>query len=449
MTSSHYYLAYRIDIARDFIEFNFSVPKYLYGSNIFQFVPHPGDVNYREDFSFSTGYVDITFQRLMMFISDFIYERFPGIRLNDSDIEVNRIDLCYNQIFEKKEHALQYLDYQKRIRKKYLRKTSKNRHAWETSIFITTERYSAKIYHKGSEYKSGNGEMSHHRKINRDNKEDIFQVDNEYDEKGNLVKEGFHSIADRILRYEITFRSSFMSHLYKKHYFARKCGKLQQIKKDYKHARKIKRKCENEAKKHILLNYLSPEGEKAIREKYMKEFNSLPKDVRKNFKRYESIMNHRLKFFLAINKQEKEQLESVRDVIWDKKGKIKMSDKAPFNYLLFRKLVKEFTGFMEQFKLDKKEKLNSIDQKLMEYNTWAEKNGEKKMSETRIKKFLSLLKDHTIDELVENGVISKRTKYNVMNDFKKLDLAYNGFNSKYLENDTEDYKKYFNLKLQN
>ena len=41
--SSHYNLAWAINYTANFIELNFSIPKYVYGSNILMFVDHLGD----------------------------------------------------------------------------------------------------------------------------------------------------------------------------------------------------------------------------------------------------------------------------------------------------------------------------------------------------------------------------------------------------------------------
>jgi len=40
-TSGHYEFAYMVEYNRDFIKFNFSVPKYVYGSNVLMFLDHP------------------------------------------------------------------------------------------------------------------------------------------------------------------------------------------------------------------------------------------------------------------------------------------------------------------------------------------------------------------------------------------------------------------------
>src|SRR5215218_2189276 len=45
-SSNHYTFAYFVNYMHDFIEFNFSIPKYVYGSNVVMFVDHIGDKKY-------------------------------------------------------------------------------------------------------------------------------------------------------------------------------------------------------------------------------------------------------------------------------------------------------------------------------------------------------------------------------------------------------------------
>ena len=48
MNSSHHYaFTFYKDLTNDFVEFNFSVPKYKYGSNVLMFVEHLHDRDYK------------------------------------------------------------------------------------------------------------------------------------------------------------------------------------------------------------------------------------------------------------------------------------------------------------------------------------------------------------------------------------------------------------------
>lgn len=182
--SSHYLLSYFYKIQDDSVEFNFSIPKYLFGTNIFQFVPY---------FDQSS---ESCFKYFKEFINDFITGFFPE-KIDLSDIELNRIDFCYNQFFHSKNDALRYLDSQKELLVKYARSSKNKFRSYDTSLMYTTARYSFKIYHKGEEFK----------------KHDRGELIKRNPKAYNITE--LSEMADRILRYEITFRKSMLNYLFK------------------------------------------------------------------------------------------------------------------------------------------------------------------------------------------------------------------------------------------
>jgi hypothetical protein len=454
LTSSHYYLGYYVNLGKDYIELNFSIPKYLYGTNIMQFVPHSWEEGFREEFDWDMKSIKQTFDRLMFFITDFLEEWSIGLEIADNDIEINRIDICYNQVFDTKDHALKYLDLQKRIRKRFVRKKSNESKSFETSIFLKTEKYSAKIYHKGSEYESKNGELSHHRKINGKEDRTIFQVDNEYDEEGTLLKEGLRSIADRMLRYEITFRNSHLSYIFRRKMFAVGCPILSGLKADYKRVKSILDKCNREASKDkkAYLDYLDPRVKKKAISKYLDEYKKLPQPKKTNHEIYESIINQRVSFRLEIDQETIEDNKTLSNLKLDKSGRPIVPKRTVFDDRVFNYLVREFMDFMEQFKINSKEKFNNYQQKILDYNSkieqWNYFNPDKKkqrISESRVNKVLLLLQHHTIDELVDLKVISRRTKYNFLKDLERLEINNNGFGYKFVQNIRNDFVNYFEM----
>ena len=114
-----------------------------------------------------------TYKRLINFIQNFFKREFmlPDI-VDLSLVEINRIDLAFNQVFEDKQAALQYLEYQKKIRKKNIRVNSNNFRDYETSLMYITKRYSLKIYHKGTEY--ARNDIKEHEKINKEKNMNIL-----------------------------------------------------------------------------------------------------------------------------------------------------------------------------------------------------------------------------------------------------------------------------------
>lgn len=188
LPSSHYSLSYFVNTSRNRLEFNFSIPKYLFGTNILQFI------NLYDQNAY------YTFSELQLFLYKFFKEQFIQEPLKE-DVEINRIDLCYNQFFNSKDEALQYLDKQKELLVKYARSSKNNYRTYDTSLMYVTRRYSFKIYHKGEEF------------YKHDYKE-MVRMGNPKDYDLMFLQQQ----ADCILRYEMTFRNSFINYLMG-HYF--------------------------------------------------------------------------------------------------------------------------------------------------------------------------------------------------------------------------------------
>ncbi len=429
LTSSHYYLGYSIRIDQDYIEFNFSIPKLIYGTNLVQFVPHHTEVTTyysRYELEDLNTMENITFGRLIPFIKSFLRHYFPpmgefkGVDLND--VEVNRLDICFNQHFNSKKEALKYLEFQKRIRKKYIRETSKNKIDWGTSIFLTTDRYSAKIYHKGSEYNSPNGERKHHEKINKKKKKEIFKIEDKYDKAGKRITEGLQSYSDRILRYEISFRNAMMSHLYRRKIFARKCSKLKELKRDFKEVDLIQKKCDRLAAKKV--------------ENPFKEIMQVSKEKKRNHQLYKSIMSKSVSFRLKVSENTKQSNSTIQGMQFSKKYGASLPLEARFSRLLLDEMFKEFNSFLNQFKVEVKENVTNAGKRVAQYNSDVEDfnkyvadgfidKEKSKINPKKINQIIFLLQTKSLDELVKNGIISRSTKYNYINKLKEIGLKAN------------------------
>ncbi|PTN07413.1 phage/plasmid replication protein [Mangrovibacterium marinum] len=455
-TKSHYDLSYRVDMKQDFVEFNFSVPKYLFGTNLKQFIPHPNEKyhNFPIDLLRTMEFhLSNTFDWLTRFLNEFLLDWFDGIEIDKKDIEINRIDIAYNQIFNSKEDALQYLEFQKRIKKSYIRENSNYKADWSTSIFLSTERYGAKIYHKGSEYKGKNGDKSKHLRVNREKKETIFPVNDELDKDGNVLKEGLQSFADRILRYEITFRKSYMSYLFKKHLFANKCPFLKALHKEYKAVKKIKSKCEREIEKAQKGKQLT-EKEKQI---YMTAFISLPREKKDAFFQYEGILNKRNSFRLTITEEDVKGNSTIENIYFKTGYNPVIPVNALFSRELLHEMFKVFMSFMEEFQLKKLDKYEDNIQKVILYNREVDrlnasiedpKQHKKRINETLANQILFNLQHHSLDEMVQLKLISRRTKYNYLKVLERLDISKNTILSRNLfESNEVDFTLYFDLLL--
>ena len=164
--SSHYYVAFNIENQKDYIEFNFSIPKFFYGNNIAQFVRPVTEKKFIRgiDYLWRTQ-AEALYDRLMIAIGRFFKERFIDMLVDYSLVEVNRIDICYNQIFQDKREAFRYLNYQKLMNLRNMRINGNRFQNRDTSMMYVGDHYSVKVYHKGSEYRKN--DRVKHEKINQ------------------------------------------------------------------------------------------------------------------------------------------------------------------------------------------------------------------------------------------------------------------------------------------
>lgn len=208
--SSNYNLTYRIEYARDFIEFNLSVPKYLWGNNILQFVPHSNDLDFPNSYSAGVREMGaLTWPRFIRFFEWFNRREFNDL-MKASRCLLVRIDLCFNKVFNSKSDALGYLAELKRVRKKYLRSSGDGEWKYATSIFHVTRDYTLKIYHKGDEFKASHkGKPSNYSEVKK--------------RLGLRTAEYLQGFADRILRYEVAFKPRYLDRIFKEKIFRRKC----------------------------------------------------------------------------------------------------------------------------------------------------------------------------------------------------------------------------------
>ncbi|MEB0278957.1 phage/plasmid replication protein [Mucilaginibacter sp. 10B2] len=183
IASSHYSVSYFYNITSDFISFDLSIPKYMYGTNIVQFIKY-----FSQD-------SNTTFDALNDFVKSFTHKHFLDV-IDPLDIELTRLDLCYNQFFNSKFDSLKYLNEQKELLKKFARNTKNDYRSYDTSLVYITKRYSFKIYHKGTEFQKNDRRQ--------------LMLKNPTGHDINELQE----ISDKILRYEVTFRKAQIDYLF-------------------------------------------------------------------------------------------------------------------------------------------------------------------------------------------------------------------------------------------
>lgn len=192
--SYSYNIHYRIFEER--VEIEFSLPKYFYGTNVFELKSHSNKSNPIS-----------VYDSLIIGTKLFFEEMFFGVKIDWGAVELLRWDFCYNQTFESREQSFQALKYIK------LKHQSKgDRLSYETGLVQLTKTNWLKIYHKGEEFI----------------KHDMYKVK-------NLNVEKLAEISQRILRYEKKHTPKNQAYFYNVNF---KNAGRHQMKKDYLEAKK-------------------------------------------------------------------------------------------------------------------------------------------------------------------------------------------------------------------
>jgi hypothetical protein len=270
--SSNSNVTFNVSENGSYIDFEFSIPKYLYGHSLAEFIPQQGsDLKFQQginllNFDQQAKYL---YKRLNNFIDKFFLDLCGYFQVdtlpNKKYVEIRRLDICYNQWFPTKDEALMYLREQKKLDMKRQRQNANLAKSFDTSISYHSSTGSYfKIYHKGSEYSKSEGDLKKHLEINREyidkltrrmarrhkdvytkyrkviwskmeakGKGESFVIDEETKKE---IKETVDRIytripykidflkqeMDKVLRYEISLSSKFFSNLYKSKIF--RCG---------------------------------------------------------------------------------------------------------------------------------------------------------------------------------------------------------------------------------
>lgn len=282
-------IVWNTHIEKEQITWEFSIPKYLYGHNLAQFVPQRGSSTFHNNrflFKYSEQ-IKILHKRYMDFIEDFltdIEETFQlQSKINRYMVEVDRLDMCYNQFFKTKADAFTILEHQQKMNKKRHRSDTQFAKDYQSGLaYISQSGASFKIYHKGTEYLNVKvGDYKKHKGLNNEriekNKNKDFQKfkklyikyrsrieaierksmtrritnDDFYSTKTEKIDEelkrvykkyknerlfdvdGLKKIMDKVLRYEITLRNDFFRYHYKMHHFRKDCTVHQKAVENY------------------------------------------------------------------------------------------------------------------------------------------------------------------------------------------------------------------------
>lgn len=412
--SSHYNISFNTNYERDYLEINMSIPKYLYGTNVFQFTDH------------RTIDIHHTWTKLESFFREFFQIYFPTLP-DYEDVEINRIDFCLNQIFDTKEDALKYLARQKELNVSYAR-SERNRFNdyGSTTIQYVTANYSFKVYHKGTEFRKNDlnelskmygrntgkqyndksvkvyHKVSDHSKKNYLN--DLSRLHNktavkQYDNNATYVKingldydlDHITAVADRTLRYELTFRKGALNYVFKQH-----------VKDD----------------ENTMFNH-----------NFQRIFNTKTKAGRKFVT--DDFQNKSYQFHLS----------SPWDFHDTYIGDFLQAKSLTFNYELFFRLYDFFMFRVNRYQLEKKLTVPEMYEKLKAHN---EKKKVLKKESDNINQLVMIatLSQYTnIDDL--KTIIPKRTFYRYKQKLKEAEISYQSIDDIY--SPALDFGKYFDL----
>lgn len=409
--SSHYKLYHTIDILKDTITFNFSIPKYLFGNNIAQFIPSPFSKSAHYHNTDLESQSKFLYSRLSKFIKSFFTEQFVDLYVDYSKVQVSRLDLCFNQIFQCKKDALTYLEMQKKIPKKNIRENSATRSDYKTSISYKNDSYTYKIYHKGSEYRSPKGDKKKHIKINSDLKKAVFDI------------EYFEQLADRMLRYEIEFHNVSLSKIYNHKYF-RKNSKIH--KQQYAEYRRL----DNEKRKYF--RYLKNPNKTV-------KVEPLPRQAEKFRKRYERALGRRHQLFLKVSNH-----ISIHERIYTDNSLCDRFKEGSFNSCIVENCFKIFYKFLKDYQINEMPPMNKIISTIDNNNltvtnrrkqfshldSYLSKEERNSITSKTIYKSsmitgLKLLEHYTLDEIKSMGLMERSTFYRFKSKLKKIGVTDN------------------------
>lgn len=460
--SSHYNITYIINDDKEYIDFNLSIPKYLYGNNIAQFVRPVTEAKFR-------SYIDskfmnqkrILFKRMIQFIDDFFEFNFPNYLLDKRKLEITRIDLCYNQVFPSKSEAMRFLNYQKKMNLRNMRIDGNTFQSYKTSFMYKNKDYSIKVYHKGTEYEKN--DRVEHEKINKVirkkagleniNEGNIKSFAESFEgQKGlgfdkdistkdakkyyDLIRttsgrnvfdtDLLKSIADRMLRYELTFRKPLISKVFKMKVF-RKADSI------YRDA--------------------------------AREFNEWFNRSRAGSKR-ELIPSDFLKTFEYLEKWRRVVLEPMRDLPSGHNERnftggikdLKKIKQFKFDEDTLNEMVNIFRGYIMQFQVKYADSEETFINKLKNYNRVAYDERELRKTNMltvgKVKKpknvirmryvYDMLAKYGSWENIYRSGELSKSTFYRYMSEFRELGFEKN-YISREIFNISTEFDSYYDL----
>jgi hypothetical protein len=502
LTSSHYDLSYCINEQKDYISFDFSIPKYLYGTNVFQTLPLPWlDASLVSTLrgsgieSLANNY-KYFWDFLNNFLNQFFTTQFGEIPIYKDLVEINRLDCCFNMYFPSYNDAIDYLGDCPKIAKKYTSKDKIMSHDQQDTISLARTStgfefrgtyYHQKIYHKGTEFKKSiDGNLSNRKNLMEKNFQYFVSLgyDHKTARKGELgylmlatkTIKGLYDVnylqatADRIIRFETSFKSSAFNEFFKKgsgkksdYYFTpalfrKNCPVWTKFMKVYKtiNANIVKQKQREKAiseQKKETLSFLYKnnmmgkieETEKLYSEK-LKALENWKNDFTPKqfsiFGHVEKVLLRRNKFHLAITGNSS-HYDAYNQYDPEKAKKYEFSHNydSLFSKEIVKICIEKFVSFVKEFEIKDRDHINQVLKSIDLDIKQAKKDNKiigclKNMGLDEIKPLKSVLRKSTfkkyihlldsydwdLNELKSSGNLAKSTYYDMIKMLKKYDL---------------------------
>lgn len=409
--SSDYDINFDCHIEKDKMDFEFSIPKYLFGHSLAEFIPQINSKNYHSFLFNKSEQKKLAHGRLMEFIEYFLTQLEKDFKLhskiNRNFVEIVRLDLCFNQYFDSKEDALAVLDYQKKLNKKRRKVGEAKKTDYETSLYYFSQKGATwKIYHKGTEYyaptsasgKPKESNFKKHQKINRDAIKKYMNTPEKWDKykkysakirrleelemHQELTKDDFYNRAlkkydrdlhkfyldfkkirifkvdylkktmDKILRYEISMSGMFLSYHYKKKLYRKNCSIHQEAVKNY-----------NTVHSHL----------QNLKEGFVKQ------EAMENYERMHNFYNRTTKFLIKDSSHIKNHHEGITSFVNDKgeyepeiyraqTQSLHMFDSAYFSKSLYGLLHEVFIDLFDFYQVEKIDFDDTASARIEKYN---------------------------------------------------------------------------------
>lgn len=382
LASGHYDIKYLLDEVKDTVSFSLSIPKFLYGTNIFQFVEPKNSPNHNKFIGYTWDWnAENTYSLLLRFIPYLYDVIFPiytltGFEyLSPSDVRekllrhttINRIDFCYNQIYGTEDAARESQKLMKFIRKKYAR-TGFMSNFTNDNILYTNSRVSHKIYHKGDEFRKT--DRRHLLAVNRAAGRLYFNVEN------------LQELADRTLRYEVTMHAKYLSYVHLRKVFRSQCP-VHNYRKEFFNDAKVRIEAYNRDRETLENDLPANRKDEGLSREVISRLRASHKIKRIDFdfyKDYQTAYSKRCVFYPYPSKEIKHQhsnspikffgrYSKKADAINDREDILHECVKdAPVTYKLIGLCIEHLKDFVLQYKLEEKPTFIDAEKRMIDYN---------------------------------------------------------------------------------